>query len=175
MCGGNKGGVLRMLMSSLSSVNSLNSPSETPSEYFVEHAHAKHVDWVTYPDRTRFASEAAPWTLCTSGTGAGIYPGRHPRSCEEQRGRRTTHIFSRSSMTSCGVDCTLIRAAYCTAFLSILPTTEVNDGRPRFSFPGGGCVMSPPITIVGFAGSERNEASRGSGMAFVPPSLTLIL
>ena len=57
---------------------------------------------------------------------------------------RTTHMFFRSSMTSRGDDCTLIREAYCTAFASILPTREVNDGRPRFRVPGGGCVMSPP-------------------------------
>ena len=31
------------------------------------------------------------------------------------------------------------------------------------------------MTIVGFAESERKEASRGSGMTLIPPSLTLIL
>ena len=45
-------------------------------------------------------------------------------------------------MTSCGDNCTLILETYCTAFASMLPTREVNDGRPRF--PGGGCVMSAP-------------------------------
>jgi hypothetical protein len=59
-----------------------------------------------------------------------------------KRYARTTHMFSRSSMTSRGDDCTLIIAAYFTAFASILPTKEVNDGRPWF--PGGGCVMSAP-------------------------------
>jgi hypothetical protein len=31
------------------------------------------------------------------------------------------------------------------------------------------------MTIVGFAGSVRKAASRGAGMALIPPSLTLIL
>jgi hypothetical protein len=45
-------------------------------------------------------------------------------------------------MTSRGDDCTLILVeAYFTAFASILPTKEVNDGRLRFP---GGCVMSAP-------------------------------
>ena len=31
------------------------------------------------------------------------------------------------------------------------------------------------MTIVGFAASVRKEASRGSGIRLIPPSLTLIL
>ena len=70
--------------------------------------------------------------------------------------------------------CRLILKTYRTAFSSILPTSEVNDG-----FPGGGCVMSAadrpwqtykrklrfcdeqdlPKTIVGFTRSVRKEAS----------------
>ena len=96
----------------------------------------------THRDKIRCVLGVFPWTLCIARTGAVVFASVSHRSRSHRMKARTTHMFFRSSMTSRGDDCTLIREAYCTAFASILPTREVNDGRPLL--PGGGCVMSPP-------------------------------
>jgi hypothetical protein len=96
-----------------------------------------------------------------------------------------------SCMSPCGRACVPILETYLAPLLSILPTRQAVDRRPRD--PGGGCVISAaggnriddvvvrdkvrglPMTIVGFAVSLRKEISCSSGTTFVQPSFTLIL